>query len=319
MCVGASRKMIMDKGSIRPLKKIINMKQTVLLFIILILTVLETASSQAQKTERLLVGGCAWDKVAVINKTTGLIVWSHTINPGEDCNDVHMTRKGHVLYAYTSGARLIAFNTQELIWDYKAPAGCELFTATELKNGHFMLAMCGHPARIVELDKRGKQIGEIVFETGIDNVHDQFRQIARAHNGNYVIPFMGTGEIIEMTPLGQVVRRVKTRGNHFAVSLLRNGNWLVACGDAHRIAEIDPETGVEVRVFETRDIQGVDLLFVAEVLPEANGNLLIANWPGHSRDKSQSRLLEIDSTGRVVWQLKNTPEIGNISAMHKLK
>lgn len=295
------------------------MKQTVLLFITLILTVLGTASLQAEKTERLLVGGCAWNKVAVIHKESGVIEWSHTINAGEDCNDVHITRRGNILYAYTSGARLISFDTQDVLWDYKAPAGCELFTATELKNGHFMLAMCGHPARIVELDKRGRQVGEIHFETGIENVHDQFRQIAKTQNGNYIIPLMGTGEIIEMTPRAQVIRRVKTQGNHFAVTILRNGNWLVACGDAHRIAEINPATGDEVRVVETKDVEGVDLLFVAEVLPLKNGNLLIANWPGHSRDKKQPRLLEINPAGKVVWQLKNTPEIGNISAVSLFK
>lgn len=276
-------------------------------------------SFAAKKSDRLLVGGCAWDKVAMINKQSGAIEWSHTINPGEDCNDVQITKQGNVLYAYNSGARMISFDDQRTLWDYKAPKGCELYTATEMPDGTFMLAMCGTPARIVELDKDGKQTGEITFDTGIENVHSQFRQIVKAKNGNYVIPLMGTGEIIEMAPAGEIVRRVKTKGNHFSVKILKSGNWLVSGGDGHRFVELDPATGVEVRAVESKDLNGAALLFVGEIQPLKNGNMLVSNWPGHSKDKGQPRLLEIDPSGRVVWQLKNTPEIGSISSVYIAK
>lgn len=265
--------------------------------------------------EQLLVGGCAWDKVAVIDKDSGLIVWSHTINAGEDCNHVEMTRRGDVLYAYNLGARLIDFKSQDVIWDYKAPAGCELFTSTELDNGNFMLAMCGTPARIVELDSKGKMISEITFDTGIEQVHGQFRQILKRPDGNYIIPFMQRGEVSEMTPEGEILRTVKTEGNHFSVNVMADGSWLVSCGDGHRIAQLDPASGREIRSIESSDVEGADLLFVAQVVPLKNGNLLIANWPGHSPDKTQPKLLEIDKTGKIAWKLENTPEIGNISSV----
>lgn len=287
--------------------------------LLLLSLIVAPATVTAKKAERLLVGGCAWDKVAVINKSTGAVEWSHTINPGEDCNDVQMTRKGNVLYAYNSGARMISYKDQSVIWDYKAPKGCELFTATELPNGNFMLAMCGAPSRIIELDKSGNQINEITFETGIESVHSQFRQIVFAPNGNYIIPLMGKGEVIEMTPKGETVRSVKTRGNHFSVKILDNGNWLIACGDGHRFAEVNPETGEEVRSVATKDLDSAALLFVAEMQPYDNGNVLIANWPGHSKDKNQPRLLEVDPAGKVVWKLMGSPEIGSISSVYRIK
>lgn len=286
---------------------------------VILMASLSTSAVSAKKAQRLLVGGCAWDKVAVINKSTGEVEWSHTINPGEDCNDVQMTRKGNVLYAYNSGARMISFKDQSVIWDYKAPKGCELFTATELHDGRFMLAMCGTPSRIVELDRNGVQINEITFDTGIENVHSQFRQIVLNDKGNYVIPLMGRGDVIEMTPAGETLLSVKTRGNHFSVKILHNGNWLVSCGDGHRFVEIDPATGEEVRVVGTKDLDSHALLFVGEIQPLANGNVIVSNWPGHSKDKNQPRLMEIDPAGKVVWKLMGSDKIGSISSVSLIK
>lgn len=288
----------------------------------LVLTGAVMTAGAVKTPERLLVGGCAWNKVAVINKATGQIEWSHEINPGEDCNDVQMTRKGHVLYAYNSGARMISFKDQSVLWDYKVPKGCELYTATEMPDGTFILAMCGHPARIVTLDKTGKQIAELTFETGIEGVHGQFRQIVKARNGNYIIPLMGTGEVIELdAATAEIRRRVKVGGSLFSVKELKNGNWLVSCGDGHKFVEVNP-LSLERKEVTSRDLSdGVKLLFVAETQPYDNGNILIANWPGHSRDKNQPRLMEVDPQGKVVWRLDATSEngIGSPSSVYRMK
>lgn len=277
--------------------------------------------SGAQKNEKLLVGGCAWNTVAVIDKESGRIEWSHQINPGDDCNAVSVTKKGNVLYAYMKGARLISYPDQKVIWDYVAPEGCEVYTATELSNGNVMIAMCGAPSRILEVDgKTGNTLSEITFDTGIPNVHSQFRQLVKADNGNYIIPLMGRGEVVEMDAKGEFRRRVRVGGNPFSVRVLKNGNWLVGCGDGHKLVEVNPVT-LESRTYHSRDIEGANLLFVAETEVYENGNMLIANWPGHSRDKTQPRLLEIDREGNVVWELKGTPEnkVGSISAVHRIK
>lgn len=278
-----------------------------------------TVASQAKKPERLLVGGCAWNQVAVVNKTTGRIEWSHQINEGEDCNDVQVTKKGNILYAYNSGARMISFPDQGVIWDYKAPKGCEVYTATELANGHILLAMCGTPARIVELDKQGNFVESLEFDPGVENVHAQFRQIVKAKNGNYIIPLMGRGEVVEMDPKGEVRRRIKVGGNPFSVKILKNGDWLVSCADGHKLVQVNPVT-LEQHTIHSNDIADANLLFVAEAQVYDNGNILIANWPGHSRDKKQPRLLEIDPAGNLVWELHGTPEngVGSISSVSRI-
>lgn len=265
-------------------------------------------------TEKFLIAGCGWSKIAVIDKQTQQLEWEHRLNKGDDCNDVELTRKNEILYAYTGGARLINWE-QQVVWDYKVKAGEELFTATEIVRGRYLLGICGHPARIVELNRKGKVVDEFMFETGIDRVHNQFRQILKTKRNTYIVPLFGSGDVVEIDRDGKILKRVKAGGNLFSVKLLRDEFWLVGCGDAHKWVEIDSRLGRVSRTVHSDSLSGISLLFVAEVCPYENGHVLVANWNGHSKDKMQPKLLEIDKQNRVVWQLGNTGEIVNVSAV----
>lgn len=266
------------------------------------------------KTEKLLIAGCGWNKIAVIDKQTRQVEWEHQLNKGDDCNDVELTQGNKILYAYTGGARLVTWE-QKVVWDYQVKAGEELFTATELGRGRYLLGICGHPARVVELNRKGEAVDEFQFETGIAKVHNQFRQILKTKQNTYIIPLFGKGEVVEINREGEILKRVKPGGNLFSVKLLRNGFWLVSCGDAHKWVEIDPRQESVVRTVHSDSLAGVDLLFVAELYPYRNGNILVGNWNGHSKDKTQPKLLEVDKQNRVVWQLGNSKRIVNISAV----
>lgn len=93
---------------------------------------------------------------------------------------------------------------------------------------------------------------------------------------------MGSGEIAEMDQNGQIFRKVKVGGNLFSVHELKNGNWLVGCGDAHRFIEIEARSGKILREVNSSMLKDVDLLFVAETIRLKNGNTLVCNWCGHS-------------------------------------
>ena len=265
-------------------------------------------------TEKFLIAGCGWSKIAVIDKQTQQLEWEHRLNKGDDCNDVELTRKNEILYAYIGGARLINWE-QQVVWDYKVKAGEELFTATEIVRGRYLLGICGHPARIVELNRKGKVVDEFMFETGIDRVHNQFRQILKTKRNTYIVPLFGSGDVVEIDRDRKILKRVKAGGNLFSVKLLRDEFWLVGCGDAHKWVEIDSRLGRVSRTVHSDSLSGISLLFVAEVCPYENGHILVANWNGHSKDKMQPKLLEIDKQNRVVWQLENTGEIVNVSAV----
>jgi hypothetical protein len=263
----------------------------------------------------LLIGGCGWDKIAIVDKKSNTIEWTHQLQKGDDCNDLEITKAGNVLYAYKGGARLVS-KSQELLWDFKVEEGQELYTATELPSGEYLLGVCANPSRIITLDPKGNKIKEQNFDSGIAKVHVQFRQIYPTSNNTYLIPLMGKGEVIELTQKSEVVRRIEVEGNPFSVKVLRDGNWLIACGDSHKYVIANPDKQLVEKIVSSSDLTNVSLLFVAEILNYKNGNVLIANWNGHSKDKTQPKLIEINSKNRVVWKLAPIESITNISAVH---
>lgn len=270
-----------------------------------------------KKTEKLLLGGSGWNKIVMIDKDTKQITWEHPIEKGWECNSVAATPEGNILFSYSKGAKLITPDHQE-IWNIPAPEGCEMQTARLLPDGRYLLAWCGTPASILEVDAEGQILSQTDFDTGIEQSHAQFRQVKKNDRGNYLVPLFATSEIREITPAGQTVKSVKVEGNPFSVAPLKNGNYWVACGDAHCYIELNYETGEVVRKVGANDIAGAQLFFVAQLYPTAEGGLYICNWQGHDGKAASGgfpQLIEVDAAGQMIWNLNDNSAFGMISAI----
>lgn len=263
----------------------------------------------------VLVSGSGWDKVSIIDKAANEVVWEHALQPGDDSHDAEMTKEGNILYSYRGGARLVNRN-QELLWDYKAKPGEEMHTATQMKDGGYCLASCGKPSRIVLLDKEGKQVREFDFDTQYDNVHLQFRHIYPTDKGTFVFPILGRGLVVEMDGEGKFLKEIPVPGNPFGLTVLENGHWLVGCGDAGCVVEVNPETKEVTPRITNETTAPYKLYFVAEVRRLDNGNTLVVNWRGHTNDRQEPSLYEVDPQGKVVWALETKPGRGEISAVY---
>jgi hypothetical protein len=288
------------------------MKKSILNSSLCILFMLISSLSFSQ--EKLLVAGSGWPQIATIDKTTGEIEWSYTLEKGTECNDIEQVGNKKVLISYSKGAKLITKKHKE-IWNFPVEQGEQLFTATELDNGNFLLGVCANPIRLITLNSKGKKIHEQNFDLEVKGVHGQFRQILPTKNGTYLIPILARGEVIELSKSNKVLKRIKVDGNPFSAKILANGNWIVACGDAHKLVIIDPKKEEVIQTISNDDVKGAELLFVAEVHQLENGNILFANWNGHSKDKSAPKIIEIDKNNKVVWTLPNNENIKNISAI----
>lgn len=270
-----------------------------------------------KKTEKLLLGGSGWNKIVMIDKDTKQITWEHPIEKGWECNSVAATPEGNILFSYSKGAKLITPDHQE-IWNIPAPEGCEMQTARLLPDGRYLLAWCGTPASILEVDAEGQILSQTDFDTGIEQSHAQFRQVNKNDRGNYLVPLFATSEIREITPAGQTVKSVKVEGNPFSVAPLKNGNYWVACGDAHCYIELNYKTGEVVRKVGANDIAGAQLFFVAQLYPTAGGGLYICNWQGHDGKAASGgfpQLIEVDAAGQMIWNLNDNSAFGMISAI----
>ena len=265
--------------------------------------------------EKLVLAGSGNPAVMIVDKQSGAVEWKHALEKGEECNTVAVTRQGNILYSYKKGAKLIGTD-HRVIWDYKAPEGTELQSATLLKDGGFLLGICGNPARLIELDKNGKERNRVEIDLQIEKPHGQFRQVFQLRNKNYLLPVMGKQKMMEINRKGAVVAEFPTGGRAFSSLELRDGNILLPCGDGHFFQVIDRKTGKELKRVTSEDVQGASLLFVGQILDAGKGNLLICNWYGHTKDATvdEPQLIEVDANGKVLWSLNDKENIGKVSA-----
>ena len=271
--------------------------------------------------QKLLLGGSGWNKIVILDKATKQVEWEYPLEKGWECNSVDVDANGNILFSYSKGARLIDRNKNE-IWDIKAPEGCELQTAKVLPDGNYLLAWCGSPAMIIEVDKTGKIIKQTAFDTKIRNAHSQFRQVSKNENGNYMVPLFRTADVREVNQAGEEIKSVKVNGGAFSVIRLPNKNYLVACGDAKCIVELNFETGEIVREIKANDIEGISLNFVAQLYITKKGGLYICNWQGHSKNAAESKnpqLVELDKNEKIIWELNDNERFGMISTIRPIK
>lgn len=278
-------------------------------------------TADCKEPRHLLMGGSGWNKIVIVDKETKDIVWEHPLEKGWECNSVAATKDGNILFAYSKGAKLVGRTGKEL-WNIPAPAGCEMQTARVLPGGRILLAWCGHPSTILEVNRQGKILSRTEFETGIQGPHAQFRQVNKNKRGNYLVPLFATSEVREIAPDGQLVKSIKLTGTPFSSVALKNGNYLVACGDAHCFVELDFDSGRVVRQVSVNDIEGVQLFFVAQLYPLKHGGIYLCNWQGHDPRAAQGKhpqLIELDAGGKVVWQLNDNARFGMISSVCPVK
>ena len=270
-----------------------------------------------EASHHLLLGGSGWDKIAIVNKNTKEIEWEHPLEKGWECNSVAVTPDRNILFSYSKGAKLITRDHEE-VWNISAPEGCEMQTARVLPDGNYLLAWCGHPAKIMEVSPKGEILSETVYETGIDHPHAQFRQVNKNKAGNYLMPLFATSEVREISPAGELVKTTKLEGTPYSTVLLNNGNYMVACGDGHSLMEVNLDKGEVIRRIGEKDIEGVSLFFVAQLLPTSNNGLYICNWQGHdpsAKESNNPQLMEIDGNNKVIWSLNDNDTFGMISSV----
>ena len=290
------------------------MMKNYLLYVLLLCTLPLCAG---QKKEKLLLSGSGWNKIVIVDKESKTIEWEHPLSMHWECNSVSFTPDGNILFSYRRGAKVVGLNHEE-VWRINAPAGCEMQTARVLPDGNYLLAWTGHPAVMLEVDRTGEILSKTEYETGIENTHSQFRQVNKNKRGNYLLPLMGTGEIREVSPKGELLRTVRVEGKPFTIMNGKGDCCWVACGDRHRLLKIDWRSGEVLAQFGENDIDNVRLFFVAGLCPVSGDGLYVCNWQGHSPDAAKSnmpQLFQLDAQGRCVWSLNDNRIFGMISAV----
>lgn len=271
-------------------------------------------SSCSLTKPKYYIGGSGWNKIALVD-AQGTQYWSHQLEKEQECNSVTHFSKGKLLYSFKQGAKLIDENHQT-IWEYRCDEGAEIHSASSTDEGNILLGICGNPAKIMEFSPKGEKLVDIPFETGVKRPHGQFRKISKTAEGTYLIPLMKKKTICEIDANGKIVRELNPGIFVFSLVVLKSGNWLLSCGDTHKLIEINPTTQEVVWELNETDVAGLPLRFVAEAVRLENGNTIVCNWGGHAKGAEKvAQLFEIDKNKNLIWKIEDYQNYGNISTL----
>lgn len=178
--------------------------------------------------------------------------------------------------------------------------GVECHAAQPLPNGNVLVVECG-TSRLIEVDKEGKIAKEIPLVTKPDvTLHNQYRGARKLVNGHYVVVFKGEGKIVELDGDGKVLRQQPVPGDPHEVLVLKNGNWLVTCGDGHQVVEVNP-AGETVWSLTENELPGNPLRLMAGAQRLPNGNTILCNYLGHGHIGENPQVYEVTPDKKLVW------------------
>jgi len=230
----------------------------------------------------------------------GKITWE---TPAQHGHDVWMLPNGHLLFAHALGAKEMAVETKQVVWEYKTSPPNEVHACQPLANGDVLVAE-GGTCRLIEVGRDGAIHKELKLHTPVANPHLQVRQARKTPDGTYLVAFVGEHVVRELDAECKVLRTFPGGKFPFTGLRLPNGHTLVACGDGHRLVEYDKDGKVAWSI-EENELPGNPLRFVAGVQRLPNGNTVVCNWGGHGHKGQQPQVFEVTRDKKVVWQVSD--------------
>jgi hypothetical protein len=286
--------------------------RTSTLIVALALTTALSAGAQEKVQHRFIKSGCGSESVAIV-APDGRIEWEYKI--ADETSDAWLLPGGNVIFAYKHGVREVKPD-QSLAWEYPAPKGVEIHSCQPLPGELFLIGESHNDGMsyLYEMDRAGVKHKTVAIKCG-GNAHGQFRQVRKTPQGTYLVTSQrGGGKAEEFDSDGKSLR-VFPAGRFVAIRL-PDGNTLIACGDEHRVIEVDPQDRI---VWEVKkdDVPGNSLGFAAGLQRLPNGNTVICNWSGHGGEKEQPQVFEITRDKKVVWAVQD-PRLHMISSINIL-
>ena len=187
---------------------------------------------------------------------------------------------------YTRGVVCIISEEGKLVWQYPAEQCNDVWV---LPNGNLLF-------------NTGKGVKEVTRDKKVVFAYESQSEIfacQRLANGNTFIGECNSGLLLEVASTGQIVKKIKllpdsVDGGHAYMRNARkldNGNYLVAHYGLDKVCEYDSTGHLFREILVTGGPHSVIRL--------PQGNTLIAC----SDHNGQPRIVEVDQSGAVVWQL----------------
>lgn len=253
--------------------------------------------SAARAGHRFLCTDSAGNKIAVV-AADGTVEWEVSYQHPQDC---WALPNGNYLFCHAHGA-IEMTPAKAIIWEYKAPEKTEVHACQPLPDGR-VLVMENGSSRLLEIGRDGQIAREIKLPMppATVSVHDQYRGVRKTRDGHYIVCRKGEHRVEELDADGKVLRVIAVPGDVHEAVRLPNRNLLIACGDGHKIIELDEHDKVVWELNE-HDLPGNPLRLMAGLLHLPNGNTIFCNYLGHGHLGEQPHFFELTPDKKVVWE-----------------
>lgn len=218
---------------------------------------------------------------------------------------LHADHHGKITHSFlglSKGSRAIIVGEDGTIeWKLDLPAS----DGWVLANGNVLLAV--YPCKeypnggVVEVERASKKV---VFS--YQGQQKEISTVQRLPDGNYLVAELGPtprarvidskGEVVRDTPF-----QCQKKNVHMQTRMLRalpNGNYIAPHLLDFAVKEYAPKTGEVVKVLATDDRGRDKRDWPFSAIRLENGNTLISCTQGN-------RIIEVDSAGKIVWQVDN--------------
>lgn len=222
--------------------------------------------------------------------------WSVSVPRGT--RDLQLIGNDKILVSHGNGAseyRLTDGKRLKVITDkYRG-----IQSARRLADGFTQLASIG--GEIYTVDQKGKEATR--FKVNIKGI--DLRLIRVIGNGNLLIGCKKPRAVLEVNPVGKVVRNLPLPGKGYKAVLLKNGHVLASTGDEVKVLELDKVGKVLSFVGGKKEhpTLGLDFASGFDVLP--NGHIVVSNWLGHGKHGTAAHLIEYSRDNKVAWKWEN--------------
>jgi hypothetical protein len=251
------------------------------------------------------------DKVCIVS-ADGAIEWEYPAKKPQDC---WRLSNGNILLCHVSGAVEVT-RDKKVVWEYKAPEKTEVQSCQPLPDGRVLVVECG-TSRLVEVDRAGVVAKEIKLQTTTTNVHNQFRGVRKTAAGHYLVTFKGEKQVKELDAAGKVLKSIPVAGDPHSVRLLPNDHLLIACGDGHKLIEMDAN-GKIVWELNENDLPNNPIRLSSGFHRLPNGNTIVVNWGGHGFLGKQPLFFEITRDKKVLWEFTDYSHFKSINQVQML-
>jgi hypothetical protein len=244
----------------------------------------------------------------------GKIQWEYPCQHPQDC---WRLANGDFLFCHKGGA--IELNRdRKIVWEYKADEKTEVHSCQPLPDGRVLLVENG-PCRLIEVDRDGHIARQIPLTPppAAVKIHDQFRGVRKTTAGHYLVSRKGERRIEELDGDGKILRSIPVPGDVHMARLLPNGHLLVACGEGHRLIELDAALK-PVWQLDENDVAGNPLRLITGFQRLPNGNTVCCNYLGHGHVGEQPHFFEVTPDKRVVWQFADHEHFKTINQIQLL-